>query len=109
MKNVKYPNVVEYKVYGKYALFTDPITKTGGEKCSYMVPTYQALKGITEFIYWKPTFQWIIDDVKIMKKIQTESKGMRPIKYNGGNDLAMYTYLHDVEYYVRAHFEWNEN
>ena len=106
---MKYPNVVEYKVYGKYALFTDPITKTGGEKCSYMVPTYQALKGITESIYWKPTFQWIIDDVKIMKKIQTESKGMRPIKYNGGNDLAMYTYLHDVEYYVRAHFEWNEN
>lgn len=109
MNYVKYPNIIEYKVYGKYALFTDPITKTGGEKFSYMVPTYQALKGITESIYWKPTFQWIIDSVRIMKKIQTESKGMRPIKYNGGNDLAMYTYLHDVEYHVRAHFEWNEN
>lgn len=34
---------------------------------------------------------------------------MRPVKYNGGNDLAYYTYLSDVEYQVRAHFEWNEN
>ena len=51
-------NAIEYKVYGKYALFTDPLTKTGGEKLSYQVPTYQALKGITESIYWKPTFTW---------------------------------------------------
>lgn len=39
-------NRVEFKVYGKYALFTDPLTKIGGEKCSYQIPTYQALKGI---------------------------------------------------------------
>ncbi len=44
-----------------------------------------------------------------MKWIQTESKGIRPIKYSGGNDLSLYTYLKDVEYRVRAHFEWNEN
>lgn len=25
-------NAIEYKVYGKYALFTDPLTKTGGRK-----------------------------------------------------------------------------
>ena len=106
---MKYANQIEYKLYGKYALFTDPITKTGGEKCSYMIPTYQALKGITESIYWKPTLVWVIDSVRIMKKIQTESKGVRPIKFDGSNDLAMYTYLHDVEYRVKAHFEWNEN
>ena len=35
-------NIVEFKVYGKYALFTDPITKIGGEKFSYQIPTYQA-------------------------------------------------------------------
>jgi CRISPR-associated protein Cas5d len=39
-------NQVEFKVYGKYALFTDPVTKIGGEKYSYQIPTYQALKGI---------------------------------------------------------------
>lgn len=103
------PNVIEYTVYGRYALFTDPLTKTGGEKFTYQIPTYQALKGITESIYWKPTIVWVIDDCRIMNLIQTESKGIRPIKYSGGNDLSSYTYLKDVEYHVRAHFEWNDN
>lgn len=67
-------NAIEYKVYGKYALFTDPLTKTGGEKLSYQVPTYQALKGITESIYWKPTFTWVIDECRVMHPIRTESK-----------------------------------
>jgi CRISPR-associated protein Cas5d len=101
-------NTVQFKVYGKYALFSDPITRPGGEKFSYQTPTYQALKGIMESIYWKPTLIWYIDKVRIIKRIQTESKGMRPIKMNGGNDLAYYTYLKDVEYQVSAHFEWNE-
>lgn len=106
---MKYPNQIECKVYGKNALFTDPLTKTGGEKFTYQVPTYQAVKGIMESIYWKPTFIWVIDKIRIMKPIQTESKGIRPIKYHGGNDLASYTYLKDVEYHIQAHFEWNEN
>jgi len=101
-------NSVEFKIHGRYALFSDPITRVGGEKFSYQVPTYQALKGILESIYWKPTFIWYIDAVRIMKKIQTESKGVKPIKMNGGNDLSYYTYLKDVEYQVLAHFEWNE-
>ena len=101
-------NTVQFKVYGKYALFSDPITRPGGEKISYQVPTYQAMKGITESIYWKPTFIWYVDKIRVMKRIQTESKGARPIKMNGGNDLAYYTYLKDVEYQVSAHFEWNE-
>lgn len=103
------PNIIEYCVSGRYALFTDPLSKTGGEKCSYQIPTYQALKGITESIYWKPTITWIIDECRIMNLIRTESKGIRPIKYSGGNDLSYYTYLHEVAYQVRAHFEWNEN
>ena len=44
-----------------------------------------------------------------MNTIQTESKGIRPIKYSGGNDLSFYTYLRNVEYQVKAHFVWNEN
>ena len=103
------PNIIEYRVFGRYALFTDPLSKTGGEKCSYQIPTYQALQGITESIYWKPTITWVIDECRIMKPILTESKGIRPIKYSGGNDLSFYTYLQDVEYRVKAHFEWNEN
>lgn len=107
--NINKRNSVQFKVYGKYALFSDPITRPGGEKFSYQTPTYQALKGILESIYWKPVFIWYIDAVRVMKRIQTESKGMRPIKMSGGNELAYYTYLKDVEYQVSAHFEWNEH
>ena len=62
-----------------------------------------------ESIYWKPTIMWIIDAVRVMNPIQTETKGIRPIAYNGGNELAYYTYLKDVCYQVRAHFEFNLN
>lgn len=102
-------NSVEFKITGRYAMFADPVTRVGGEKFSYQIPTYQALKGILESVYWKPTFIWYIDAVRIMKKIQTESKGIKPIKMSGGNDLAYYTYLRDIEYQVLAHFEWNEH
>ena len=101
-------NSVELNISGRYALFSDPITRIGGEKFSYQVPTYQALKGVLESVYWKPTFIWYIDAVRVMKKIQTESKSVKPVKMSGGNDLSFYTYLRDVEYQVLAHFEWNE-
>ena len=105
----EHPNIVEFEVQGDYALFSDPITRVGGEKSSYQVPTYEALKGILSSVYYKPTIIWFIDAVRVMNPIQTEVKGIRPIKYNGGNDLAYYTYLKDCRYQVRAHFEWNEN
>ena len=102
-------NKVSLKVYGRMALFSDPVTRAGGEKCSYQVPTYQALKGILESVYWKPTFLWYIDAVRVLKPITTRSEGIRPIGYTGGNTLSIYTYLTDVAYQVQAHFEWNQN
>ncbi|WP_248929975.1 type I-C CRISPR-associated protein Cas5c [Paenibacillus hamazuiensis] len=102
-------NSIEFVVYGDYALFTDPLTKLGGEKLSYQVPTYQALKGIVESIYWKPTLIFYIDAVRVMNPIRMESKGIRPMDYGGGNTLANYTYLRDVRYQVRAYFEFNMN
>lgn len=102
-------NSIEFEVYGDYALFTDPLTKLGGEKLSYQVPTYQALKGIVESIYWKPSIFMIVDKVRIMNPIKMESKGVRPIEYGGGNTLANYTYLRNVRYQVSAHFEFNYN
>lgn len=100
-------NCLSFEVSGRYALFTDPITRIGGEKCSYHIPTYEALKGITESIYWKPAFTWIIDKVRLMEPIRTEAKNMKPINIGGGNSLATYTYLSKVRYQVVAHFEWN--
>ena len=109
MENQQKHNTVEFAVYGKYALFSDILTRPGGEKSSYPIPTYEALKGIANSVYWKPTFYWIIDEVRIINPIRTVRKGMRPITQDGGNDLAYYTYLDNVYYQVRAHFEWNEN
>lgn len=103
-------NQIEFVVYGKYALFTDPITRIGGEKFTYQIPTYQALKGIVESIYWKPTITWFIDEVRVMNAIQTEVKGVRPTKYQDDtNELAYYTYLREPCYQVRAHFEFNKH
>ncbi len=99
----KHRNSIEYVIYGDYALFSEVATRTGGEKNSYQIPTYQALKGITESIYWKPTIVWVIDAVRVMNKIQTEGKGIRPIKMSGGNDLSYYTYLKKVKYQVLSH------
>lgn len=107
---MQYQNSVTFMVWGRYALFTDPLTRIGGEKYSYQVPTYEALKGILSSVYWKPTIVWVIDKVRVMKPIRTQPRGAKPIKYqSGGNDLSIYTYLADVEYQVQAHFEWNEN
>lgn len=119
---MKNGNRVHFKVFGKYALFTDPLTKIGGEKCSYQIPTYEALKGALSSVYWKPTIVWIVDRVRVIKKIRTQSRSTKPLNYSGVyqsmrdpkkkketpfNDLSMYTYLSDVEYQVQAHFEWN--
>ncbi|MDN3542924.1 type I-C CRISPR-associated protein Cas5c [Kinneretia asaccharophila] len=109
MTDHKHRNSIEFKVSGRYALFTDPLTKVGGEKCSYHVPTYEALKGIAKSIYWKPTLIWVIDAVRVMKRIRTQTKGAKPMEFSGGNSLAIYTFLADVEYQVSAHFEWNEH
>ena len=100
-------NSIEYRLTGRYALFTDPVTKIGGEKSTYLVPTYEALKGITQSIYWKPTIVWVIDKVRVINKISTEAKNIKPLCYSGGNDLSVYTYLRNLEYQVKAHFEWN--
>ncbi len=117
---MKYPNIVEFEITGDYGLFTDPMTRIGGEKCSYQIPTYEALKGILSSVYWKPTIIWYIDALRVMNPIQTETKGIRKIKYNNekkkktetedkGVDLSYYTYLKNCRYQVRAHFEWNMN
>ncbi len=102
-------NTIEFQVSGRQALFSDILTRSGGEKTSYPIPTYESLKGIVSSVYWKPTIVWIIDECRIMKHIRFGRRGIRPIKYSGGNDLAYYTYLDDVAYQVRAHFEWNMN
>lgn len=115
-------NQITYRVWGRYGLFTDPLVKIGGEKSSYPIPTYQAIKGITESIYWKPTLLYVVDEIRVINPIRMESKGVRPAVYNNsaGSNLAYYSYLSRPCYEVKVHFifnplrpdlkkDWNEN
>ncbi|GEK32997.1 type I-C CRISPR-associated protein Cas5c [Kurthia sibirica] len=106
---MKKRNQIEFIVSGEYALFTDPLSRIGGEKMTYQIPTASALIGVVESIYWKPSIYWVIDEIKIINPIAMESKSIRPIKYKGGNTLAQYTYLLNPAYAIRAHFEFNFN
>ena len=101
-------NQISFRLWGKQALFTDPVTKIGGEKFSYQIPTYEAIKGVLKSIYWKPTLVWHIDKVRVIKSVRMQTKSTKPLDWNGGNSLAIYTFLQNVEYQVQAHFEWNE-
>lgn len=100
---------IKLKVFGKYGLFSDPITRVGGEKSSYPVITYQAALGIVQGNYWKPNLLYKIDEVRVLNKIQTCSKNIRPINYHDdGNTLSIYQYLVNVAYEISAHFEFNQ-
>ena len=73
----KIRNQFAYKVWGRYALFSDPITRMGGEKLSYPIPTYQALKGITESLYWEPSIYHSIEEVCVKNPSATSSRRTR--------------------------------
>lgn len=96
-------------VKADYACFSDPISKVGGERLCYPVPTYDALKGVVQAVYWKPTLVCYIDRVRILAPIKMETKGMLYPRYDEGlhGDRAYATYLKDVNYNIDAHFEWD--
>lgn len=97
------------RIRGDRALFTNPATKGGSERSSYSVPTRQALQGIIDGIYHKPTFTNVITEVKVVNQIQTELHGVRALLHDYSADLSYVSYLSDVEYLVKFHFIWNEN
>ena len=85
-------------MYGNYALFSDPVVRVLRRKNKLFNSN---LRGIARY-YGKHILEthdlWVIDEIRVMNRIQTETKGIRPIKYNGGNEPAYYTYLKDVRY-----------
>ena len=84
--------------------YIEPMNLLHGRSRNHFAP----LKGVCESIYWKPTFQWVVDSVRVLNAFQSQSKGMRPISLrNEPATLSSYTYLKDVRYEVCAHFEWN--
>ena len=96
--------------YGDYALFSEPLTRVGGEKFTYDVPTYEAIKGMLKSVYWKPTFEYVIDKVRVMNEIRTQNIGTKGLSYNEGiKSIFNHTKLCDVRYQVLFHIEWNLN
>ena len=100
----------QFEVSGRHALFADPLISAGGEKTTYSVPTYEALKGICKSVYWKPTFDWVVDRVRVLNPVQTETSGTKLLNLSTGvSDRAFFTYLCDVKYQIEAHIEWDES
>ncbi len=61
--------------FGRYALFTDPLSKTGGEKMQ--LPDTCYLPGTSRELrnrFTEADDHMVIDECRIMKWIQTESK-----------------------------------
>lgn len=96
------------KIYGDRALITSPESKSGGEKMSAMIPTREMLRGIVDANYFKPVLKNVVDEVRVMHKIESYTQGTRLLLKNGKADLSAYTYLQEVCYYIKFHFEWND-
>ena len=94
MEKPVHPNIVEFQVTGDYALFSDPHDAGGRGEMQLPGPDLRGAErsDVIQFT-GNQRLIWYIDAVRVMNPIQTEVKGIRPIKYHGGNDLSYYTYL----------------
>lgn len=114
---------IRLKVWGDYACFTRPELKV--ERLSYEVMTPSAARGILSAIYWKPSMEWVIDRIHIMKPIRFTQirrnelsaiqKHEDKLLYGGKGKLGIYiektrqqraaSLLRDVAYIIEAHIE----
>lgn len=97
------------RITGDYALWTDPATKGGGERISYQVPTVQALQGICDAVYFKPTIRNVVDAVKVVNPVRFHSMGYRALYADLSAGLNYITALSNVVYLLKYHFEWDLN
>ena len=59
---------LEVKVWGDFACFTRPEMKV--DRVTYPVITPSAARGVLEAIFWKPEFQWQIEEIRVLKPIR---------------------------------------
>ena len=64
-------SIIKVKLYGEFALFNDVVANV--ERYSYPVPTFSAVKGILESIYWKPEFTWQVISVQVLNEIKHQN------------------------------------
>jgi CRISPR-associated protein Cas5d len=56
------------KVWGDLACFTRPEMKV--ERVTYPVMTPSAARGVLEAIFWKPQFDWRVQEIQVLKPIR---------------------------------------
>jgi CRISPR-associated protein Cas5d len=61
---------VQLKTWGDFACFTSELRV---ERVSYPVMTPSAARGILEAVFWKPQIRYEVDEIAVLKPIQTVS------------------------------------
>ena len=120
---------IKLRVWGDYACFTRPEMKV--ERVSYDVMTPSAARNILQAILWKPSFDWEITQIDVVKPVQWFSVRRNEVgavisantvqtamKTNSGR-LALYIeeerqqragmFLRDVEYVIHARIRLTEH
>ena len=102
-------NVVKVRVKGDYACFTQPALKV--ERMTYPCMTPSAARGILECILWKPEFQWVVKNIKILKPVTFSSfkrnelssiQSGKPVEITDSRAQRNSIVLRDVEYIIEA-------
>ncbi len=61
-------NLITLRVWGDFACFTRPEMKV--ERVSYPVMTPSAARGILEAVFWEPQMYYLIDSIRVVKRVQ---------------------------------------
>jgi CRISPR-associated protein Cas5d len=67
LNRVSYP--ISVVVEGRYGCFSRPEGHV--ERCTYPMPTPSAARGILEAVFWKPEFDWLIQEIRILAPVST--------------------------------------
>lgn len=107
---------VKVRVKGEYACFTQPALKV--ERMTYPCMTPSAARGILECILWKPEFQWMVNNIRILKPIAfatfkrneiSSIQSGKPIEITDARAQRNSIVLRDVEYIIEASIYMSED
>ena len=108
----KKSNDFTLEVAGDFAMFGTPLSKQSCEMISYPMPTYSALCGIMNSIYYRPGIKWVIDQCRVMNEvkyinvpIKTPHYKVRFNRKKRQGRIFIYSFLIDARYQIRAHYE----
>lgn len=98
-------------VSGPLAMFGTPTSKQNCEMISYPMPTYSALCGMMNHIYYRPGMKWVIEKCRVMKEIKYQEITIKTPHYREKSlaksrkiQILNYSFLLDVEYQIKAHY-----